>query len=456
MALPKIRFTRQSSPAKEQTEAALRARAAEATGVKVVDADRKSEGETIADSTVSTDKFETLIEERKKGDEETALADEADEPRTKDPRDGLSGAGTTDIASIFGEAPSTADQLAAAAGVGADKLARAQAATGHGGGTTAGTGGEPGTSSGSGSTSSGGPKGSDGGPTGKWGLGSGRTTDPGSGFGDVAGGGEEAGYGKGMFAQGALSGVAPVGYDEEEGVRAGAGMKELAEKYKGLPSMSPDKMQGGYFADFRQAVDAADELSTQSHASKDGVVTSQKKADGTIIVTNRDNDTTTRLSPDGSSETTQTSTGKVVDRTPAPSQPVDETAPLPPEIQASLDATKAHLRTLKPNPGSGDIDPNDDRSAVEAGGGEPEDLKAKLLVDPPRAESGIGARGGRTPGMPGLPGDVDPTEDTFIPGQQGPEDDPLAGLNDPTLKPRSANEEEDDDDNDDDDDDDEA
>ena len=141
MALPKIRFTRQSSPAKEQTEAALRARAAEATGVKVVDADRKSEGETIADSTVSTDKFETLIEERKKGDEETALADEADEPRTKDPRDGLSGAGTTDIASIFGEAPSTADQLAAAAGVGADKLARAQAATGHGGGTTAGTGG---------------------------------------------------------------------------------------------------------------------------------------------------------------------------------------------------------------------------------------------------------------------------------------------------------------------------
>ncbi len=438
MALPRFRLKKAAEPKPDIQKVAGEA-ALQSEGIVISGADRPSTSETLANSAVSQEKLQSFIDSRKPQDDAIGLGNEPDEPSTRDQRGSIFDAGSGDLTSIFGSAPSTKDQLAAALGIDPDNASRGGSGAGAGA-TSSGTGSSSSGGSSSTGTQSGGPRGSDGGPTGMWGLGGGRTTHADTGF-DLDNGATHARIGSGSIANGAVSGVAPIGYDDEEGVRAGQGMRDLAEQYKGAPSVSPDKLAGATGDALRQAMDEIDDLGTTRHASKDGAVTSERKSDGTLIVTNRDNGTTTRLNPDGSSVTTETATGKVVDKSPAPSQPVDETPPLPPEILAVHHAIRGDLSKMKPNTGSGDIDPDDNPAATDIGEGEPVNLKDMLLTDPPDPEAGISGPRSGTPTMAdfgGLPGDVDPTEDTFIPSSPGPEDDPLASVGNPGLKPRAS------------------
>lgn len=439
MALPRLRFRKASEP-KHEVEKALLESALQSEGIVVTGSDKPSTGETIAESTFSRDKAQNLIDSNKHEDDTPGLGNEPDEPATNDRRPNPFDAGSGDLTSIFGTGTSTKDQLAAALGIDPDD-------------TPGGAGSTPG---GSTPNTGDGPRGSDGGPTGMWGLGYGRTTHAGTGFADVDSGADHAAIGKGDIANG-FSGVAPVGYDEEEGVRAGKGMQDLAKEYPNAPSVSPDKLGGGLGDAMRQALDEVDQFSTEKHQSSDGKVTSERKADGTVIITNTDSGTTTRMNPNGSTVTTDTATGKVIDKSDPnkASQPIDDVAPIPPEYQAVYDALKGDPAAGKPYTGTGDIDPDENPTAPAVGdGGAPVDMKLRFLVDPPGPDSGIAGPRTGTPTLGdfgGLPGDVDPTEDTFIPSGTGPEDDPLSGLDSPGLKPSadqsttSSDEEEEDD-----------
>lgn len=429
MALPKLRFKKATEP-KPDIEKALSESALQSEGIVVTGANRPSTAEAIADSTISRDKVQSFIDNNTHDEEGPGLGNEPDEPSGRDRRQDPFTAGSGDITSIFGEGTSTKDQLAAALGIDPSKVTGDGTAAGRdaGGGETSVPGG------------AGGPRGSDGGPTGLFGLGYGRTTHAGTGFAEVDSGADHSAVGKGGIMQTVgYSGVAPVGYDEEEGVKSGKGMQDLAKEYPNAPSVSPDKLGGGLGDAMRQALDEQDRQSTRQ--SSDGVVHVEKLSTGTIIVTNSENGTTTRLNPDGSSVTTDTASGKVIDKSNpnSASQPIDDVPPMPPEYQAFYNALKGDPADRKPYTGSGDVDPDENPTAPTLGDvGEPVDMKLRLLVDPPDPDSGIAGPRTGTPTMSdfgGLPGDVDPTEDTFIPGATGPEDDPLASLDNPGLKP---------------------
>jgi hypothetical protein len=182
-----------------------------------------------------------------------------------------------------------------------------------------------------------------------------------------------------------------------------------------------------------------------------------KHSDGTIVVTNTDNGTTTVQKPDGTIVTTDTKGNTTT--TPAPKTSVDpdgggETRDL------KWDPIRAEKERMilqsRPNTGPGDVDPVEDPSVVPVGTGTPVDMKQTLLGGDRRFGDDTAGRSGE-PSLAQvgrMPGDVDPTEDTMTNTATGPEDDPLGDTGRPSLgltgtvsrsSSQSEDEEEDDD-----------
>jgi hypothetical protein len=201
----------------------------------------------------------------------------------------------------------------------------------------------------------------------------------------------------------------------------------------------------------RQALDEID--GAEKHTSSDGVVSVTRRSDGSTEVTNTDNGTTTLLKKDGSTVTSDTSTGKVIDKTDAVGTPGPdgEYVDLPPEIEAQILADVARMRADQKAGGGGDgaTDPSDadDPNAGTPTGDVPdmEAVKVGMIGQPAPGET---FNGERTVGSDngyynhGNTGAIDPGDDQYMAGgpqrNEDPNDafgdnDPLTGI--PTTDP---------------------
>lgn len=386
---------------------AVGARAVEREEVQITAGDRSSAVQTRIESDRSLEFAQAFIDANKKGGDEPSLGNEPEEPGPRERRD-IDETGIFDATDVFGDAPSEKEQLGKALGLSDEEIAALP-----GDGTPYG-------------------RDKDDGPGGLWGLGGGGATDTSAWTGISNEREHQHGGGKDGIAQtGGISGAAPVGYDDDEGVRGGKGLQDLAEKYKDAPSVSPDQMKGGLGDAMRQAMIAVDELGSEKHVSKDGKVESLKMSDGTIIVSNKDNGTRTVMKKDGSTTTTDAS-GKVIDK----SDPTDASQPSEEGPQELPDGvTNLHSAAgagLRPYVGSGDVDPVEEGEQPTTG--EVEERDPVEMFGQPATEAGFDRVRQGTPGMPGMPGEVDPNEDDSWSTGAGPEDDPLGGMNNPGLE----------------------
>jgi hypothetical protein len=182
---------------------------------------------------------------------------------------------------------------------------------------------------------------------------------------------------------------------------------------------------------------------------------------GYVRVVNLENDTITVMSKRTGETWTYTLDQRLIDHTPPLVEvPAEDVPPLPPEVQALLNGMKADfIAREKPPSGSGDVDPHDDPMSGGRVGDAPAVGMKDLLLGGDTRE-GAGTLGSITPDPDrmrfGLPGNIDPTEDTLMQSGPGLESDPLAGLGQGTLKPlapsNTASSSENDNDEDDDDD----
>jgi hypothetical protein len=164
--------------------------------------------------------------------------------------------------------------------------------------------------------------------------------------------------------------------------------------------------------------------------SDDGKIEITTTSWGDTILYNANNGTTTVTRKDGSTETTNHTTGEVTTTDPLKCPAPDETPPLTPEEKARLIATIGEELHI-PQPGEaqagGDIDYGPDGAPVSVGGNLPDmqAVKEFLIGQPgPDANGGAGANKPLRPD-PEAGGDIDPTEDAYNPHGTGPEDDPL-------------------------------
>lgn len=226
------------------------------------------------------------------------------------------------------------------------------------------------------------------------------------------------------------AGTAPVGivYDDEEGLKGGKGSDNEAANaasklFTGLYSNKGEALQ--------QALDEQDSIGRNvesTHTSKDGVVTSTKYSDGTIVVSNKDSGTTTTLKPDGSSTTTNSTTGEVTDRSgvKCPSGEYEQVTLA--EKIAIREKLGEGLHVPNGDHSGDDVDPVEDDSIS---GGSPSgnvDVTRVPGVDCDPVGPGDGPVGGvaRVRTDPQLGGDIDPTDDAdAAPQTGGPEDDPF-------------------------------
>ncbi len=154
------------------------------------------------------------------------------------------------------------------------------------------------------------------------------------------------------------------------------------------------------------------------HESADGSVYVVKFGDGTTIVSNATNNTTTTLLPDGSSDTVDHTTGKTTHTDPpAQPDPDEEGAEIPAELRAQLDADLVALRqhTGGQNDAGTEIQPAEGDAAFGAGAPTvalsptfSSDRAVEMLGQPGDAGLDFGG-GGNT---------VDPNSGTTDPGEQ--------------------------------------
>jgi hypothetical protein len=109
----------------------------------------------------------------------------------------------------------------------------------------------------------------------------------------------------------------------------------------------------------RQAKEEDEFQSATRKTSSDGTVTKDTLPNGTVRVRDENNGTTTTLYPDGSTQTVDNKSGKVIDTTkPSTSMPDPENqqAPLPAVLQKQLQADLAALRAIGPKHEAGNVD----------------------------------------------------------------------------------------------------
>jgi hypothetical protein len=153
---------------------------------------------------------------------------------------------------------------------------------------------------------------------------------------------------------GKVAGVFVTGGDNST---RGQALKQATDEIDGKsPSTSDSGTAGGSGSSGSSGSTDTGPKVVETHTSSDGVVSSTKFDDGTVVVVNTDNGTTTTQNPDGSTVTRDKDGNKTT--TPAPStsipNPDNEGAgSLPPELQALHDQEMAQIRANAPKHVSG-------------------------------------------------------------------------------------------------------